>query len=218
MMKAMATTVPDRRLRADAERNRARLLDAAAQAFAEHGTEVSIAEIARRAGVGQGTVFRHFASKEALITAIVMDRMGTMRALAQSLLDEPPEQDAVVAFMRGMAALMSEDRALVEAVGISVLEDPAVRAVHHEVVAALDALVRRGQDEGEIRPDVSALDVMLLSKAVSAASADVCEILPTGGWDRFVDLARDALSPQGARPLSPGASMAELERALDAAS
>lgn len=215
MMKAVATTVPDRRLRADAERNRARLLDAAAEAFAEHGTEVSIAEIARRAGVGQGTVFRHFPSKEALITAIVLDRMGTVKALAQSLLDEPPERDALVAFMRGIAALMSEDRALVEAVDVAVLRDPAVREVHRGVLAAVDALLRRGQEQGEIRNDVSALDVMLLSKAMSAASAAVCQAVPTGDWDRFVDFARDALSPEGARPLSGGPTMAEFERALD---
>ena len=71
-----------RPLRADAERNRKRLLDAAAAVFAEHGLEASTAEIARRAGVGHGTVFRRFPTKDDLVAAIVVDRLGEITETA----------------------------------------------------------------------------------------------------------------------------------------
>ncbi|WP_261570930.1 TetR/AcrR family transcriptional regulator [Frankia gtarii] len=83
----MTAGTQPRRLRADAARNRRLLLDTAAATFAECGTEVSIAEIARRAGTGKGTVFRHFANKDELIAAIVCDQLDRLSAAGTALLE-----------------------------------------------------------------------------------------------------------------------------------
>src|SRR5258708_36935827 len=85
-------------LRADAERNRRLLLDAAAEAFAEHGLDVSVGEIARRAGVGQGTVFRRFPTKEHLIAAVVVDRMHQASARGRGA--PPPPAPGAAGFAR----------------------------------------------------------------------------------------------------------------------
>jgi AcrR family transcriptional regulator len=79
-----------RPLRADAERNRRRLIDAAVEVFAERGLEASTAEIARRAGVGQGTVFRRFPTKDDLVAAIVVDRLTDIDAKVVALAANPP--------------------------------------------------------------------------------------------------------------------------------
>ena len=88
-----------RPLRADAARNRALLLAAAADEFAEHGLEASVADIARRAGVGKGTVFRHFPTKDDLIAAIVLDRIEDLRASGERLLTADDPGDALLEFL-----------------------------------------------------------------------------------------------------------------------
>src|SRR6478672_1972093 len=105
-----------RPLRADAERNRKRLLDAAAEVFAEQGLEASTAEIARRAGVGQGTVFRRFPTKDDLVAAIVVDRLGEITETAAALLAGSPPGGRVLAFMTELAQIHVRDHGLVEAV------------------------------------------------------------------------------------------------------
>src|SRR5579884_999471 len=102
----------DRALRADAERNRRRLLDAAQELFRERGLDVGVAEIAERAGVGRGTLFRNFASKEALIVAIVSERMHELAERGRSLLEAPDPAQALFSFLEEMAGIQQLDRAL----------------------------------------------------------------------------------------------------------
>src|SRR5215469_9714592 len=92
-----------RRPRADAERNRRRLLDAAAQLFGERGLDVGVAEIAQRAGVGRGTLFRNFPTKQDLIAAIVVDQMNAAAARGRELLDAPDAGDALFEFLDELA-------------------------------------------------------------------------------------------------------------------
>jgi AcrR family transcriptional regulator len=197
-------------LRADAERNRRRLLDAAAACFAERGLDVSVDEIARRAGVGHGTAFRRFPTKEHLVCAVVLDRIEALTALAARLEGE----DALFEFMRGAIELLIADRALSESIGTSVLADPGIQEAHRELLDAIEALVRRGQEAGEVRDDVSAVDVMALTKGVTAASAALLTVRPRI-WRRYLDLARDALRPGAAHELTGRApTRAELDRGL----
>src|SRR4051812_862559 len=194
-------------LRADAERNRRRLLDAAAACFAEQGLDVSVAEIARRAGVGHGTAFRRFPTKDHLVRAIVLDRLEGLSAAAREL----GELDA---FLEVMVERQVADRALGEAVGQAVLADPAVGGAHAELLACMDDLVRRGQEAGRVRGDVSGIDVMLLTKGVAAASAPLLDVSPRI-WRRYLDLVRDALRPDAATTLTGRPpTRAQLERAL----
>ena len=181
----MATAKP---LRADAERNRRLLLDAAAECFAERGTDVSVAEIARRAGVGHGTAFRRFPTKEHLVCAVVLDRVEAMTALAADLEGD----EAVFDFMRRAIEMQMDDRALGEAFGSAVLADPAIQAAHRELLDAIERLVRRAQEAGELRRDVGAEDVSLL---VGSAIKATLQSPDPDAWRRYVGVVLDGLRP-----------------------
>lgn len=170
-------------LRADAQRNLGRVLEAAAEAFAEHGPDVSVDEIARRAGVGHATVFRRFPTKDALIAAVVEERVRTLIALAQSALEDEDAGAAVTAFVWQAAELQARDRGLYECLDRCVLS-PEVAELERAVVR----LVERAQAAGALRKDVGAHDVpTLVGAAIRAA--------PAGQWRRYVEVVLDGLRP-----------------------
>jgi AcrR family transcriptional regulator len=181
-------------LRADAERNRRLLLDAAAEAFAEHGLEVGVAEIARRAGVGQGTVFRRFPTKDHLIAAVVVDRMNQASDQGRALLGEPDPGEALFELLASMVQAARTDRALFEVVGEAFLANEDIRAAHGDLVGVLDQLLRRAQDAGAVRDDVGAVDLLMMFKGVCEASRP---FYASGGdvAGRQLDLVRAALRP-----------------------
>jgi AcrR family transcriptional regulator len=179
-------------LRADAERNRRLLLDAAAAEFAEHGLDVGVGEIARRAGVGQGTVFRRFPTKEHLIAAVVVDRMHQASARGRQLLSDPDPGEALFELLTTLVAAARSERALFEAVAETFLANEDIRAAHTDLVDVLDQLLGRAQDAGAVRDDVGALELLLMFKGVCEASrpfndADVAA--------RQLALVRAALRP-----------------------
>jgi AcrR family transcriptional regulator len=201
-----------RPLRADAERNRKRLLDAAAAVFAEHGLEASTAEIARRAGVGQGTVFRRFPTKDDLVAAIVVDRLHEITDTARALLADPPAEGAVLAFMSELAQTHVRDRGLVEAVnGTRALADPAVHDAHGELMDVLEEIVKTDREAGLVREDLGAFDVMALGKAVASA----CEPgVVTAGWKRYLAVVAAGLKPSGEKLPGKAPTRAQLDRLL----
>jgi AcrR family transcriptional regulator len=144
-------------LRADAQRNLDRLLDVAGECFAERGLEVSIDEIARRAGVGHGTVFRNFASKDALVVAVLNQRLSELAHAARAALDEPDAWDGFAGFFRRTAALYAQNLALIDCVHRC--EGSPEKG---ELGRAVTELVERAQGAGALRRDVSAEDVMAL--------------------------------------------------------
>src|SRR5437667_5283302 len=102
-----------RPMRADAQRNYTRLLDAASAAFLEHGADdVSLEEIARRAGVGIGTLYRHFPTRQALLEAVYRDQVELLEARAEELLKTEPPGDALVAWRRALVEFGSTERSL----------------------------------------------------------------------------------------------------------
>ena len=143
-----------RRPRADAERNRRRLLDAAAEVFGERGLDVGVAEIAQRAGVGRGTLFRNFPTKEDLIAAIVVDQMNDAAERGRALLEAPDSGPALFEFLDEMAERQLQARALFEAVQDEFLANEDIRAGHHAIVAVVEALLTRAQEAGAVRADV----------------------------------------------------------------
>jgi AcrR family transcriptional regulator len=141
-------------LRADAQRNLDRLLEAAGECFAERGVECSVDEIARRAGVGHGTVFRRFTTKEALLRAVVLRRVAELTEAAQTLDFEP--------FLRFAAEMYARDRALVEG-----LEHCVDTPETGTLLAAVDRLVRQAQQAGSVRRDIRGEDVLRLVPTAS---------------------------------------------------
>jgi AcrR family transcriptional regulator len=209
----------DRPLRADAERNRWRLLEAATTLFRERGLEVGVAEIAQRAGVGRGTLFRNFHSKEDLIAAIVVERMSEAILRGAALLDAPDAGDALFEFLDEVAGRQQLDRALFEALADTWLSNDEIRAAHAEVVGTLERLLTRAQEAGEVRADISAVDVLMLLKGVCEAGTVLSHIDPEF-MHRHLDLVRAALSVSAASQPLRGRSptLGDLERAFPSAS
>ena len=159
-----------RPLRADARRNRDRVLEAARAAFGAEGSDVSLDEIARRAGVGPGTVYRHFATKEALFEAVVFDRIGELIQEARILSDDPDPGRAFSTFVERLGREGARKRDLVEALASDGVQlqlggAPIVRALT-EVLAEL---LRRAQLAGAVRTDISVDDVLVLLTGVAYA-------------------------------------------------
>jgi AcrR family transcriptional regulator len=144
-------------LRADAQRTLDRLLDVAGQCFAQQGLDVSIDEIARCAGVGHGTVFRNFPTKDALVAAVLNQRVHELGDAARAALEEPDAWEGFAGFFRSVAALYGENLALVEG-----LERCVGTPEQAELTSAVEQLVKRAQRAGALRRDVSAEDVMRL--------------------------------------------------------
>jgi AcrR family transcriptional regulator len=214
-----AMSLDERRLRADAERNRGRVLDAAQELFRERGLDVGVAEIAQRAGVGRGTLFRNFATKEALIVAIVSERMREMTERGRGLLEAPDPGHALFSFLGEMAGAQQLDRALAEAVADVLLANPEIRAAHAELVATVDALLERAQAAGAVRGDVGALDVLMLMKGACQAAGAYAQIDPDLAR-RHLDLALGSLrAPAAEQPLRGRIpTLEDLERAFPTAS
>jgi AcrR family transcriptional regulator len=187
-------------MRADAIRNRRLLLDAAAAEFAESGMDVSIARIATRAGIGKGTVFRHFATKERLISAIFADQLDGLAAAGEALLTGADPEAALLEFMAGSVELQVGDRSFCQAAAAVTRGDPEVRRAAERLAAAAEALTARARDAGAVRDDVTGHDIVLLINAASQAVVPLGDTVP-GLWRRYLALIFDCLRPQAARPL-----------------
>ncbi|MDX6481551.1 MAG: hypothetical protein QOG85_2061 [Gaiellaceae bacterium] len=168
-------------LRADARRNLERVLDAATEVFAEEGPDASVAEIAHRAGVGQGTVFRRFPSKDDLVFAVVERHVAQMRALAEQALAADDPGDAFFDFIRGVGEL---------AMSMPGLHACVVHCGEKPGAAELEELgrkvVARAQRAGAVRRDVKPADVQgLVRSALTGA--------PAGEWRRYLEVVLDGL-------------------------
>jgi AcrR family transcriptional regulator len=143
-------------LRADAQRNHDRLLDVAGECFAERGFDVSVAEIARRAGVGHGTVFRRFASKEDLVVAVVCRHLRELTASAERAAEDEDAWRGFEQFLREACDRYSGG-----------LERCVGAPEKDRLLAAVEKLVHRARRAGVLRPGVSAHDVMALVPTAS---------------------------------------------------
>ncbi len=182
-----------RRLRADAERNRRRLLDAATHMFCERGLDVGVGEIAHAAGVGRGTLFRNFPSKDHLIAAIVVERINESICRGREALESADPGEALFDLIDQSVGRSQTDRALFDALDDTWLANQKIRDIHVELLGVLDALVRRAQDAGVVRPDISAVDVLMLIKGVCEAARSFQHVNPDVGL-RQLDLVRAAIS------------------------
>jgi AcrR family transcriptional regulator len=187
--------------RGDAQRNRQALLDAAAEAFAEQGIEVPAGEIARRAGVAKGTLFRHFPAKRDLLGAVLAHRMGALAELAEEVTQERPAGLAAVAeVMERGAEMLAADRSFFDAAMRDAAGEAELAGVKLELLAALDELVARAQHAGELREDIGGVDLAMLMMAATNTCA------PAHGrestlWRRYLALMIDGLRPAAASEL-----------------
>jgi AcrR family transcriptional regulator len=186
------STPPERPLRRDAERNRQLILAAAGEAFAEDGLAVTLDEIARRAGVGVGTVYRRFPDKEQLIDALFEERIGEVVALAEASLLCDDAWDGLVGFLEGATALHAYDRGLKEVMlsGAHGLE--RVHRARQLMVPLVERLVARAQEQGALRPDADPSDLPLILLMLGSLSECAREVEPEI-WRRFLGILTDGL-------------------------
>ena len=211
-------TEPRPRLRRDAERNRQRILAAAADAFAEGGLAVTMDEIARRAGVGVGTVYRRFPDKELLIEALFEQRIDELVALAEAARDEPDPFAGLERFFETFLAVQAADRGLKEVVLGTPRGAGRVARARDRIGPVVNALVARAHAAGALRADVAPSDLALI-QFMLAALVDYTHDVEPEAWRRMLVLVLDGLRARrdGATPL-PQAPLdeAQLDRAMAA--
>ncbi|WP_119728120.1 TetR/AcrR family transcriptional regulator [Thermomonospora amylolytica] len=183
-------------LRADARRNRERILRAAQDAFAEEGRLVPLDEIARRARVGPGTVYRHFPTKEALFWEVVGDRIAAMTAEARRLAGSADPGAAFFGFFARVVERALFNHAVCEALAdVETARRRLGGCAESDFDEALDVLLRRAQRAGAVRPDVDLADVRA---AMTGCLAMERQRRAAGSPGRMVALVADALRPPAA--------------------
>ena len=190
-----------RTLRADARRNRQAVIDAAKQLFAEQGLDAQIPDLARHAGVGVGTVYRHFPTKEQLIAAIAGEHFDRIAARARENLESADPWDGLCDFIRFSVQIQADDRGLSEVMSSrpDVIE-AAARAAG--LVEISEELVQRAQDSGQLRPDVDWQDMPMIVCGLGHVTHDGPP--PSAGrWPRLVELIIDGLRAPGSGSLPP---------------
>jgi AcrR family transcriptional regulator len=199
---------PDRPLRRDAARNRRRILEAAREVFAERGLGVTMDDIAERADVGVGTVYRRFPEKELLVEALFEDRVEELVALAQQALAEEDPWEALVGFLERGQALQASNRALKELMVSSGHGRERVNCVRERMAPLVHALVARARASGQLRPDVEGTDLPLI-QVMLGGIVDFTRDVDPDTWRRMFAIivdglrAREPLTPLDAPALDP---------------
>ncbi|NEA48687.1 TetR/AcrR family transcriptional regulator [Streptomyces sp. SID10815] len=161
-----------RPMRADARRNYERLLAVAAEAFAEQGENASLDDIAKRAGVGSGTLYRHFPNRQALLEAAYVDRIGAIAARADELAAELPPGEALVEWLNELCVGTIKARGLKTLLGSAVTDgsSAAVTVCAASMRGAATRLVEAAQRAGALRADVEPVELLRLAHGVTTAS------------------------------------------------
>ena len=201
------STAETRPRRADAARNRARILAAASELFAQRGLDASMPELAERAGVGVGTVYRAFPDKDHVLSAVMAERFRWFAGEIEAAIETEDPWTAFTAVVWKGAALHAKDRAFHQCLPRA-LDIPEVSEARGRTLDALQRLIERAQAAGALRPDVAAEDIpMLLAGVGLTRSAG-----PDVWWERHLALVIDGLRAEGAHPLpSKPLSRAELD-------
>lgn len=187
--------IPKRKPRADGARNRQLLIDAAKVGFAESGLNVSLEDIARRAGVGIGTLYRHFPSREAVVEAVYRRELEQLVDAAPQLLEASPPGEALHRWMHLFIDYIATKRLIAPSLAAVAGRAPALHTSPVELIkGALTTLVKRAVASGEVRKDIDPSDLLRAMVGVSYGN-------PDAGWQasarRLIDLLMDGLRRKG---------------------
>jgi AcrR family transcriptional regulator len=200
-------------LRKDAERNRELLLASAREVFGEQGTEAPLEEIARRAGVGIGTLYRRFPTREDLIEAIFETKVEEyVRAIDEALRATDPWQ-GFCAYMRRVCAMQAEDRGFTDVLAGTFPRAPGLEARRAEVRSNVEELIRRAQRVGDLRDDFVFADLVWVLMANGTYLQATRDVAPKA-WKRYVAMILDGLRAERASELPPPPSDRKLEQAI----
>jgi AcrR family transcriptional regulator len=191
-----------RPLRADAARNRARVLDAARIAFAEAGLDVGVEEIARRAGVGKGTLYRRFPTKEALVRAIFEDILAEIDRIVGEAEAEQDPWAAFTTFLAATARMQASNQGFYDVVAQRLGASALTGEQRERVIGHTSRMLERAQQAGVVRGDIVAEDVQIMLRMVGATTRPAMDGSPMDDhWPRYLGLLLDALRPGSATDL-----------------
>ena len=190
---------PDRALRADARRNREAVIAAAKKLLADRGLDAQMPDVAKAAKVGVGTVYRHFATKDDLIAALVAERFERLAQKAHEGLETEDPWEGLAGLIRFSAQIQADDRGLCEVMGSRPdLMDTAARAAGLPELS--DRLVKRAQRSGQLRRDLVWEDIPMIACGLGRITQ--ATVGPaTGRWPRLVEIILDGLRAPGSRKL-----------------
>lgn len=191
---------PAQRLRSDAQHNRERLLSAARELFARQGVDVALEEVARRAGVSIGTLYNRFPTRAHLIEAVFTDRLEKNVALAQQALADEDPWRGFTGYLTGICELQAGDRGFNQVAARGLGASPAVQELYLRAQAAISEVLRRAQDEGTLRADLTVSDLGFVIWGISRTVEATGDIAPRL-WRRHLALLLDGFRAQCAHPL-----------------
>ena len=186
-----------RPLRKDAERNRLRILRAAAEVFTEDGLRATLDDVAARAGVGVGTVYRRFPDKEALVEVLFTERLDTLAGFGKEALAEPDPWTGLVSFLERAATMLAGDRGLRQILMFASHGRDRVDQARGRMLPVVSALVERAQVAGAVRADLRPTDIPVIEFMVGATAEYALAVRPDI-WRRYLALVIDALRPDRA--------------------
>jgi AcrR family transcriptional regulator len=201
-----------RPLRRDAERNRDRIVEAARTAIASEGIDVSVEEIARRAGVGVATLYRRFPTKEELIDAVLEDALGEICDAAEEALELEDAWAGFTSFLERVFELHVRNRGIKDVVTDDQHGHRRLDAARAELRPLIAEIIVRAQSQGTLRADFTKEDVPMIFWAGGRVAELTCSVAPEL-WRRYLGLLLDGLRADAATPLAhPPLTNEQLER------
>ncbi|MBT3164628.1 helix-turn-helix transcriptional regulator [Streptomyces sp. Vc74B-19] len=207
-----AAPPPAPRLRRDARRNRERLVEAAHVVFAEQGLDAPLDVIARRAGVGNATLYRHFPTRAALVDAVFHDQLAETMSAGDRARDAPDAWNGLTDYLDTVFATLAADRGTNDLMTTRLPDVETLRAVHAHNRETVGVLLERARAQGGVRPDVTTEDLLFALAALGRAVPALTSATGPEGWRRPLALFLEGLrAPAGTpRPL-PGRALDESE-------
>jgi AcrR family transcriptional regulator len=202
-----------RRLRTDAARNRERIVAAARRTFAEQGIDVPMAKIAERAGVGVGTLYRRFPTRDDLLSATFLAKMTEYADLVEEALAESDPWVGFAGYLHRVCRMQADDHGFADILTMTFPRDKAFEAQRRRTFDGLVMLVARAKDAGQIREDVTTEDVVITLMA-NAGVISATRNAGSGAWERFAALMISSFRAANTTPAPPPPDPRVMHRAL----
>jgi AcrR family transcriptional regulator len=200
-------------LRADAARNRQAIIRAARSVYGQRGLDAPFDDIARAAGVGNATLYRHFPSRCALVGAVFAETLRQVADSARSALDDPDPWEGFARHVRLLGSLQATDRALADLFTVGVGAAPELETLRSQAYREFVRLAERARRSGALRSDFQPQDIILLLMANAGLVHRTADTAPTA-WKRFIDVALDGLRAGSATPGAPPPARVAVHRAV----
>lgn len=191
-------------LRSDARRNRRRLLEAARGVMREQGLEASLGEIARRAGVGNATLYRHFPTRDELVEAVFAEYDSELEEIRERVLGIPDAWDALVTWLEETCAAFATDKAFADLVTRGMSQSPVLNEMCAKALRLAGTLFENAQRQGAVRPDAELTDLMFVMCSLQQVVPLTASVAPDA-WRRHLAIALAGLRSRECAPLPPAA-------------